>query len=206
MIDIKDEILTGEPRYRLRDGNGNILQDNISIEQITPATQEGTPINKALLEAIQVEMLNDSKQVIIDYTFEEDTDELTITDLDMVADGGFYDFAITGALTSNSISAIRLQINGITSESYYHHDGLSESSSNTTGNAMWIGNERAGGITIATIGIFNGYVYLQSLGMYSSTALSTRQYNNRVKADNVTEMTFLGSIKAGTRIKVSKRR
>lgn len=50
MIEIKDEILTGEPRYRVRDNNGNITQDNVTIEQITPVKQEGTEINKKLLK------------------------------------------------------------------------------------------------------------------------------------------------------------
>lgn len=49
-IEIKDEILTGEPRYRIRDNNGNILQDNIAIEKTTPVKQEATPINKKLFQ------------------------------------------------------------------------------------------------------------------------------------------------------------
>lgn len=53
MQEIKDEILEGEARYRIRDNNGNIIQDNVNIEQITPVIQEGAPINKALLENIQ---------------------------------------------------------------------------------------------------------------------------------------------------------
>lgn len=51
--DIKDEILENDPRYRIRDNNGNIIQDNINIEQITPVAQEGTPINRATLGNIQ---------------------------------------------------------------------------------------------------------------------------------------------------------
>ena len=53
MIDLKDEILQGEARYRVRDNNGNILQDNVQIEQITPVIQEGTPINKATFIELQ---------------------------------------------------------------------------------------------------------------------------------------------------------
>lgn len=49
-IDIKDEILTGEPRYRIRDNNGNILQDNVAIEKTTSVKQEATPINKKLFQ------------------------------------------------------------------------------------------------------------------------------------------------------------
>lgn len=49
-IEIKDEILTGEPRYRIRDNNGNIIQDNVAIEKTTPVKQEATPINKKLFQ------------------------------------------------------------------------------------------------------------------------------------------------------------
>lgn len=53
MLEVKDEILNGEPKYRLKDENGNIIYDNLSIEQITPVIQEGTPINKVLFDSIQ---------------------------------------------------------------------------------------------------------------------------------------------------------
>lgn len=53
MIEVKDEVLSGEARFRVRDNNGNIIFDNLTIEQITPVTQEGTPINKELFERLQ---------------------------------------------------------------------------------------------------------------------------------------------------------
>lgn len=56
MIEIKDEILNDEPFYRIRDKNGNILFDNLTIEQITPVVQEGTPINKVLFDSIQADL------------------------------------------------------------------------------------------------------------------------------------------------------
>ena len=34
----------------MRDANGNIVLDNISLEMITPVLQEGTPLNKALFD------------------------------------------------------------------------------------------------------------------------------------------------------------
>ena len=48
MIDFKDEILNGEPRYNIRDKDGNLIQEDASIELSTEVTQEGTPLNKAL--------------------------------------------------------------------------------------------------------------------------------------------------------------
>lgn len=56
MIDVKDEILGGEPLYRIRDNNGNIKVDNCTIEMITEVLQEGTPINKALFDSIAVDI------------------------------------------------------------------------------------------------------------------------------------------------------
>ena len=95
MLEIKDEILTGEPRYRVRDNNGNIIQDNVSIEQITPALQEGTPVNKALVEGLQQEMLSDTKLLVAEYTSTEELKEIKIEGLDIDADGGVYDVLLS---------------------------------------------------------------------------------------------------------------
>lgn len=52
MIDVKDEILDGDPKYRIRNKNGDILFDNLTIEQISPVLQQPTPLNKALFDNI----------------------------------------------------------------------------------------------------------------------------------------------------------
>lgn len=53
MIEVQDEILNGEPRYRIIDSSGNIILDNINIEMITSVQQDGTPINKVLFDSIK---------------------------------------------------------------------------------------------------------------------------------------------------------
>ena len=53
MINFKDEILNGEPKYRIRDNNGNILFDNCTIEQITETLQQPTPLNNETISNIQ---------------------------------------------------------------------------------------------------------------------------------------------------------
>ena len=53
MLEIKDEILESEARYRIRDNQGNIIFDNLTIEQITPIIQQGTPQNKVLYDSIK---------------------------------------------------------------------------------------------------------------------------------------------------------
>ena len=51
--DILDEILESDPRYTLKENNGNIIQDNVDIVLKTPVMQEGTPINRALFRNLQ---------------------------------------------------------------------------------------------------------------------------------------------------------
>ena len=51
--DIKDEVLSGEPRYTIKNSSGNVLSDNVDISLKTPITQEGTPVNRALFRNLQ---------------------------------------------------------------------------------------------------------------------------------------------------------
>lgn len=53
MIEVKDEILNGSPRYRIRDEKGNIILDNLTIEMTTPIIEKGTELNKALFNGIK---------------------------------------------------------------------------------------------------------------------------------------------------------
>lgn len=53
MLEVKDVILSGEARYRLRNKNGDIVLDDLTIEQITGVIQEGTPLNKVLFDSIK---------------------------------------------------------------------------------------------------------------------------------------------------------
>lgn len=64
MIEVKDEILNGEARYRIRDNEGNIILDNLVIEQITEVVQEATPLNKKLFDQIQQEFNNLTQDII----------------------------------------------------------------------------------------------------------------------------------------------
>lgn len=51
-LEVKDEILEGEPLYIIKDSNGNIIYDNVQLELKTPLLQEGTAINKQLFDKI----------------------------------------------------------------------------------------------------------------------------------------------------------
>ena len=57
MVTVQDEILSGEPLYRLLDKDGNIIWDNIRIELITAILQQGTAINKALFDKVNIEII-----------------------------------------------------------------------------------------------------------------------------------------------------
>lgn len=57
--EFQDEVLDtsgqsdNNPRYRIRDNSGTILQDDVQISLKTPVTQEGTKLNKAFFEIQQ---------------------------------------------------------------------------------------------------------------------------------------------------------
>lgn len=67
----KDEILNGEAKYRKRK-NGQIIDDNFTLEQTTPAIQEPTPLNRANLSVPigEIKMFssqrNDEKYLLCD--------------------------------------------------------------------------------------------------------------------------------------------
>ena len=56
MISVVDEVLSGEAKYRIKDENGNILYDNVTIEEGTPVNTQGTPLNKVLFDSIQADI------------------------------------------------------------------------------------------------------------------------------------------------------
>lgn len=74
MLEIKDEILEGEARYRIRDKDGNILFDDLIIEQITPAIQTPTDFNKSFLEKVVslASKITKYHNGLIEYTYEND--------------------------------------------------------------------------------------------------------------------------------------
>lgn len=60
MLEIKDEILTGDPRYTIQDNDGQIIEDNVQITLKTAVAQEGTPLNKATLDTFKIETVGAS--------------------------------------------------------------------------------------------------------------------------------------------------
>lgn len=52
MIEIQDEILSGEPAYNIYDETGAKVYNNARIEMSTPVTQAGTQLNKAFFDIV----------------------------------------------------------------------------------------------------------------------------------------------------------
>lgn len=61
-LEVKDEVLSGEPLYVIKDSTGNVLYDNVKLELKTPLIQEGTELNKALFDKIDEGFTNISGQ------------------------------------------------------------------------------------------------------------------------------------------------
>ena len=53
MIEVKDEILEGEPLYNIVDKNNQTIYGDVKISMETSIIQKGTPINKELFESIK---------------------------------------------------------------------------------------------------------------------------------------------------------
>lgn len=62
-LEVKDEILSGEPLYTIKDGNGNILYDNVKLELKTSTIQQGTELNKVLFDKIDESFKNIIKTI-----------------------------------------------------------------------------------------------------------------------------------------------
>lgn len=61
MLNVQDEVLANKPMYRIRDEQGNIIEENAEIELNTPVVQEGTAMNKLLFDKVNNEILLDGR-------------------------------------------------------------------------------------------------------------------------------------------------
>lgn len=66
--DIKDEILSGEPRYTIQDNDGRVINDNVQITLKTTVTQDGTPINKVLFQNLQGDLYTEERYSFPSYS------------------------------------------------------------------------------------------------------------------------------------------
>ena len=73
LVDVKDEVLAGEPLYNIKDAAGEITDGNVKIELGTEVLEEGTPLNKALLDKVTQNLI--AYNVLDKY--EDEVDEIT---------------------------------------------------------------------------------------------------------------------------------
>lgn len=52
-LNVQNEVLSGDPKYTIKDSNDEVIYANVDIEQVTPATVNGTPLDKALFDELE---------------------------------------------------------------------------------------------------------------------------------------------------------
>lgn len=207
-IEIKDRVPTMPNRYKLIKENGT--HEYVTLEKADDPIEVGTPINKELFENFYNNMLISTKETVVDYVVEEDTPQIDIENLDLIADGGFYELIIMGCVDYGSDNVgIGLRINGV-SNSYYGK--LYSSNSGSYSTSINVGCRGAGGITICWLGVINGRLRVATIGSYGDSYPHYYNFFNS-NIQNINSLSFIlpdgslaGAIKAGTQIKLSKRR
>lgn len=206
--------LDQDPRYTVRDNNGNVLFDNVKIELKTPVSVEGTDINKATLEGIQTDLMNETKLVVSEYTVTTATAVIEFDNLNFEDDGSFYEIICSGKSTYSSSAIMYLQINDITSNYIVRSDGASSSNSRI---GFELGSVRDDGFqSILFLTLENGRYFTHTLvnDANGSTEVSvTNRYAGMlVSNESLTKLRFLwdtgssATFGVGTTIKIIKRR
>lgn len=215
MIEIKNRLPTKPNRWKITHESDS-SQEYITWDYADEPTEVGTPINKATLEGIQTDLMDETKLVVAEYTVTEAVASVEFTNLDFAADGGFYEIIISGKQSNTGSSAIfYLQINDITSGYYtaqVSNSNWSPSVSDKQG--FRIGYTRAGIQAIAYLSKVDNYYLCNCLTTYKSTSGNDISFApsigslsssaNATKLRIVCDSSYL--VAAGTNIKIVKRR
>ena len=146
-----------------------------------------------------------SGQLVAEYTLTEDRQSITFNNLDLVADGGVYDIAISG----NTDGEVRLNINGANSGYYYagmlyHGSPTTKEAYGTSGFLISIG----GYVSNITLQLAMEIITLNSI----SSIILSGSYGNFINQGRLFNKTNINSItisattlSAGTSIKIYKR-
>lgn len=116
---ILDEVLDGDPRYTIKEDNGEVFQDNMDIVLRTPVVQEGTPINRALFRNLQGDLYTQDRynklENITYRTWQED----------VPTSGNIFPTAILADWTENSTTNYTYKSTGaiLTASSAYTSNG-----------------------------------------------------------------------------------
>lgn len=219
MIEFKDEILNTSsqidinPRYTLRDNQSNIISDDVQIELKTPVTA-GTPLNRATFMELQNSMIQDTANLVLDYTVDEDTQQLDIINIDL-HNKGIYEIFLTGKLRY-SLTKLYLQINDITTG---YLNAVNGSYSSTMNTSFYSGCQDDIGTSSKIIMMSDGvYTYSIAHGVYFNSTGSNRLSEDIssgavANSENISKITlFQGSggsstgLAKGFNVKIYKRR
>ena len=122
-IEVKDEILNGEALYRIRDANGNIIFDNLTIEMITQITQQATPLNKLLFDKITSRLALSSKYNNPTFKIENSTTKMEIdVPLEQYENGQKVDIYIVPVLETFSGNVIPNDFTTNSKDGFYASD------------------------------------------------------------------------------------
>ena len=216
MITVTNRLPTKPNRWKITHESDSSEEYVVATRADEPTT-EGTAINKALLEGIQNDLMQNTELIVAEYTATSDVSSIEFTDLDFGADGSFYEIIISGNMYESTASPRPLlQLNNITSGYYYN---LSTSTSNvqsSTGLLLETNYKKYMQI-VATLTRTDDKYILRSTatvtdGSTGGSIVYTRLISSYVTSSaNVTSMTFLTNdsrdkYKSGTNIKIIKRR
>lgn len=214
MIEIKDRVPAQPGRFKIIKEDGSY--EYVTLERADEPVEEGSAINKALLEGIQTEMLEDSKQLVAEYTLEEDTAQIDIQGLDIVADGGVYDIVVAGH-TNNSSQSIHMRINEDEVGPYYYGTSTGSYTTNRSYIDTGCGGESNSYDGFSTTTLYcNGnnailwHTISNSIGG-SNEGKGSIKFGMIQTHSNITSLQFLeayrnSNLVAGTTVKIYKRR
>lgn len=212
MIEIKDRVPAKPGRMKLMREDGS--NEYVTLERADEPVEEGSAINKALLEGIQTEMLEDSKQLVAEYTLEEDAAQIDIQGLDIVADGGVYDIVLAGH-TKNSNQSIHMRINEDETGPYYYGTNASYTTNKTYVDTGCGDSTTYDGFATITLYCNGNNTILWHIIVNSRSGSSgaggSIKYGMLTTHSNITSLQFLEAygnknLAAGAKVKIYKRR
>ena len=155
------------------------------------------------------------ESLVLDHTFTTTAKEFTVSDLDIVKDGGVYDIVITSPRVSFS-GNFKFRINGVSSSASYVQSFLTAEnaqaivSQQSTGTSAYLGTFSSDdNISEMTLTLSSNNVpmwHIQSVG-YAGSLYYQIFYGYSVAASNITSLTILSdsNVPAGLNIKIFRR-
>lgn len=215
MITVTNRLPTKPNRWKITHENDS-SEEYVVLEHADEPTAVGTPINKALLEGIQNDLMSNTELIVAEYTATSDVSSIEFTDLDFENDGSYYEIIISGNMSSGSgTPSPLLQLNNITS-GYYYNLSTSTSNVHSSTGLLLASNCKYMQIVATLTRIDDKYILRSTATVTDGSTSGDIVYTSLISSyvtssSNVTSMTFLtnassNKYKSGTNIKIIKRR